>query len=158
MLEDLKVGRRGKCLWRFRWRSGELRADLPIFQSPEMQINTYYMKPIHFVSADEAVKVVKSGDHIHFSSVSCFPQILADALCRRGENGELQNVRIHHLHTEGNAPTLRNVSTACSSPNRSSWVPMCAKMCKLAGPTIFPSSLVRLRHFIERRYSPATWL
>ncbi len=69
-----------------------------------MQINTYYMKPIHFVSADEAVKVVKSGDHIHFSSVSCFPQILADALCRRGENGELQNVRIHHLHTEGNAP------------------------------------------------------
>ncbi|MBQ0015775.1 MAG: acetyl-CoA hydrolase/transferase family protein [Bacteroidales bacterium] len=62
------------------------------------------MKPIHFVSADEAVKVVKSGDHIHFSSVSSFPQVLAEALCRRGDNGDLRNVRIHHLHTEGLAP------------------------------------------------------
>lgn len=62
------------------------------------------MKPIHFISADEAVKVVKSGDHIHFSSVASFPQVLVEALCRRGETGELQNVRIHHLHTEGNAP------------------------------------------------------
>ncbi len=62
------------------------------------------MKPIHFVSADEAVKVVKSNDHIHFSSVSCCPQVLVEALCRRGESGELKNVRIHHLHTEGIAP------------------------------------------------------
>ncbi|MDE6870986.1 MAG: 4-hydroxybutyrate CoA-transferase [Bacteroidales bacterium] len=59
---------------------------------------------IHFVSADEAVKVVKSGDHVHLSSVASAPKILIDALCRRGENGELKNVRIHHLHTEGPAP------------------------------------------------------
>ncbi|MCQ2297690.1 MAG: 4-hydroxybutyrate CoA-transferase [Bacteroidales bacterium] len=61
------------------------------------------MKPIRFVSADEAVKAVKSGDHVHFSGVAGFPQILADALCRRGENGDLRDVRIHHLHTEGRA-------------------------------------------------------
>ncbi|MCM1501247.1 MAG: 4-hydroxybutyrate CoA-transferase [Bacteroidales bacterium] len=59
---------------------------------------------IHFVSADEAVKVVKSGDHVHLSSVASAPKILIDALCRRGENGELRDVRIHHLHTEGPAP------------------------------------------------------
>ncbi|MDE7126391.1 MAG: hypothetical protein K2O58_00625 [Bacteroidales bacterium] len=59
---------------------------------------------IHFVSADEAVKVVKSGDHVHLSSVASAPKILIDALCRRGENGDLKNVRIHHLHTEGPAP------------------------------------------------------
>lgn len=59
---------------------------------------------IHFVSADEAVKVVKSGDHIHFSSVACAPKILIDALCRRGDAGELRDVKIHHLHTEGPAP------------------------------------------------------
>ena len=59
---------------------------------------------IKFISADEAVKVVKSGDHIHLSSVACSPKILIDALCRRGESGELRNVRIHHLHTEGPAP------------------------------------------------------
>lgn len=62
------------------------------------------LKPIHFVSAEEAVKVVKSGDHIHFSSVASAPHQLIEALCRRGENGELQDVRIHHLHTEGSAP------------------------------------------------------
>lgn len=62
------------------------------------------MKPIKFVSADEAVKVVKSGDHIHFSSVSAYPVILGEALARRGDTGELKDVRIHHLHTEGYAP------------------------------------------------------
>lgn len=56
------------------------------------------------ISADEAVKVVKSGDHIHFSSVASAPKILIDALCRRGDAGELRNVKIHHLHTEGAAP------------------------------------------------------
>ena len=61
-------------------------------------------KDIHFVSAEEAVKVVKSGDHIHLSSVASAPQVLIKALCSRGEAGELQDVRIHHLHTEGDAP------------------------------------------------------
>ena len=62
------------------------------------------MADIKFVSADEAVKVVKSGDHIHFSSVASAPKVLIDALCRRGDAGELHDVKIHHLHTEGPAP------------------------------------------------------
>ena len=61
-------------------------------------------KEIKFVSAQEAVKVVKSGDHIHLSSVASAPRILIDALCERGDRGELKDVRIHHLHTEGAAP------------------------------------------------------
>ena len=56
------------------------------------------------VSAEEAVKVVKSGDHVHFSSVASAPQVLIDALCARGDAGELKGVHIHHLHTEGPAP------------------------------------------------------
>ena len=59
---------------------------------------------IKFVSADEAVKVIKSGDHVHLSSVASAPQCLINAMCKRGENGELKNVHIHHLHTEGPAP------------------------------------------------------
>ncbi|MCL2502025.1 MAG: 4-hydroxybutyrate CoA-transferase [Bacteroidales bacterium] len=64
------------------------------------------MIPQHFkfVSADEAVRAVQSGDHIHLSSVASAPKVLIDALCRRGDAGELRNVYIHHLHTEGNAP------------------------------------------------------
>ena len=56
------------------------------------------------VSAEDAVKVIKSGDHVHISSVSSVPQCLVKALCDRGRAGELKNVYIHHLHTEGAAP------------------------------------------------------
>ena len=62
------------------------------------------MKQIKFVSADEAVKVVKSHDHIHLSSVASVPHVLIEALVRRADAGELQDVRFHHFHTEGPAP------------------------------------------------------
>lgn len=62
------------------------------------------MKAIHIVSPQEAVKVVKSGDHIHLSSVASAPQCLIKALLARGDAGELKDVHIHHLHTEGPAP------------------------------------------------------
>lgn len=61
-------------------------------------------KEIRFVPADEAVRSVKSGDHVHLSSVASAPQVLIEALCRRGRAGEIRDVRIHHLHTEGQAP------------------------------------------------------
>ena len=61
-------------------------------------------KPIHFISADEAVRVIKSGDHVHLSSVANAPQCLIKAMCERGRNHEFENVHIHHLHTEGDAP------------------------------------------------------
>lgn len=59
---------------------------------------------VKFVTAEEAVKVVKSGDHIHMSSVAAAPKVLIDALCKRGDAKEFNDVRIHHLHTEGEAP------------------------------------------------------
>lgn len=62
------------------------------------------MKTIKIISPEEAVKVVKSGDHIHLSSVASAPQCLIKALMARGERGELKDVHIHHLHTEGPAP------------------------------------------------------
>ena len=76
----------------------------PTKRRVKYQLSTNMHKDIHFVSADEAVKVVKSGDHIHFSSVAAAPKVLIDALCRRGDAGELRDVKIHHLHTEGPAP------------------------------------------------------
>lgn len=55
-------------------------------------------------TAEDAVKVIKSGDHVHLSSVASAPQILINAMCARGDAGELKGVHIHHLHTEGPAP------------------------------------------------------
>ncbi|MBO5634916.1 MAG: acetyl-CoA hydrolase/transferase family protein [Bacteroidales bacterium] len=62
------------------------------------------MKEIHYVSADEAVSAVRSGDHIHLGSVASVPHILIDALVRRAEAGEVEDLHFHHFHTEGAAP------------------------------------------------------
>ena len=59
---------------------------------------------IKFVTAEEAVKVIKSGDHVHLSSVASAPQCLIKAMCARGDNHELRDEHVHHLHTEGPAP------------------------------------------------------
>ena len=59
--------------------------------------------PIKFTTPEEAVKVIKSGDHVHLSSVASVPQVLVCAMAERGKAGELHDVKIHHLHTEGDA-------------------------------------------------------
>jgi acyl-CoA hydrolase len=59
---------------------------------------------IKFTSAEEAVKVIKSNDRVHLSSVAVTPHHLIDAMVARGKNGEFKNVRVQHIHTEGPAP------------------------------------------------------
>ena len=60
------------------------------------------MGGINFISADEAVRSVRSGDHIHLSSIASVPHILIEALVRRA--GSLKDLHFHHFHTEGPAP------------------------------------------------------
>ena len=55
-----------------------------------------------FISADQAVCAVRSGDHIHLSSIASVPHILIEALCKRAP--DLRDVHFHHFHTEGPAP------------------------------------------------------
>ncbi|MFN3640078.1 MAG: acetyl-CoA hydrolase/transferase family protein [Flavobacterium sp.] len=55
-----------------------------------------------YVSAEEAVKVVKSGDRVYVQAAAATPTILTKALSER--YAELRNVEICHLHTEGEAP------------------------------------------------------
>ena len=63
-----------------------------------------YAQPLPFVSADEAVSHIKSHSHIHLSSVASVPHVLIQALCRRADAGEIEDLRFHHFHTEGPAP------------------------------------------------------
>jgi acyl-CoA hydrolase len=60
------------------------------------------MSKIPYISAREAVRAVRSGDHVHLSSVASVPQILIEALAERAS--ELEDVHFHHFHTEGAAP------------------------------------------------------
>ena len=54
-----------------------------------------------YVSAAEAVKIVKSGDRIYLQAAAAAPTVLTNALTERAS--ELKNVEICHLHTEGPA-------------------------------------------------------
>ncbi len=56
---------------------------------------------IHTIEADEAVKIVKSGDRLHWPCVAAAPELLIQALVNRAS--ELENVHITHLYTEGYA-------------------------------------------------------
>lgn len=78
--------------------------NIPIFGGINCDNTHYNMKQIKFVTAEEAVKVVKSNDRIHMHSVAVTPHPLINALVERGRNKELRNVRIQHIHTEGPAP------------------------------------------------------
>lgn len=54
-----------------------------------------------YISAEEAVKLVKSGDRVYLQAAAATPTVLANALTERAS--ELRNVEICHLHTEGEA-------------------------------------------------------
>lgn len=54
-----------------------------------------------YVSAEEAVKIIKSDDRIYVQAAAATPTILTKALTERAS--ELRNVEICHLHTEGEA-------------------------------------------------------
>lgn len=58
-----------------------------------------------YVSAAEAVKVVKSGDRVYVQAAAATPSVLTKALSERAS--ELKNVEICHLHTEGEASYAR---------------------------------------------------
>ncbi len=59
------------------------------------------MKQIKYITAEEAVKVVKTNDRVHLSSVAVTPHALIKPLVERGRKKEFKNVKIQHLHIEG---------------------------------------------------------
>lgn len=62
------------------------------------------------MTAQEAVKLIKSGDRVLIQGGSATPQALIHAMVARAP--ELRNVELVHLHTEGacgyTAPELRD--------------------------------------------------
>lgn len=61
-------------------------------------------KELKIVSFVEAAKSIKSGDRVHLHSVALAPHKFIAEMCNRGRAGELNNVTIQHIHTEGPAP------------------------------------------------------
>jgi acyl-CoA hydrolase len=55
-----------------------------------------------YVTAAEAVQVIKSADRVYVHAAAATPTILTKAMAERAS--ELRNVEVCHLHTEGDAP------------------------------------------------------
>mgnify|MGYP001404402997 FL=1 len=55
-----------------------------------------------YVSAEEAVGSIRSGDRVFIHGVAAAPQVLIEAMVAR--SGDLKDVELVHLHTEGRAP------------------------------------------------------
>jgi acyl-CoA hydrolase len=53
----------------------------------------------NYMTADEAVKLIKSGDRVLVQAASATPQTLLKAMTKRAP--ELRNVEVVHIHTEG---------------------------------------------------------
>jgi 4-hydroxybutyrate CoA-transferase len=58
-----------------------------------------------YVSADEAVKIIKSGERVYVHSNSAYPKTLIDAMVRRKD--ELFDVEICHLMVIGDTPYMK---------------------------------------------------
>ncbi len=54
------------------------------------------------VSPEEAVSLIKSGDKVFVHSAAAAPQVLIEAMAKRGK--ELSGVEVLHLHTDAEAP------------------------------------------------------
>jgi len=57
---------------------------------------------MNILSAENAVQLIRSNDHIYIHTAAAAPQQLVKAMTAR--HHELKNVNIYHLHTEGVAP------------------------------------------------------
>jgi len=57
---------------------------------------------LSFVSADDAVSVIESGDRVFVHSAAATPKLLVDAMTRQAPR--LRNVQIVSIHTEWDAP------------------------------------------------------
>jgi 4-hydroxybutyrate CoA-transferase len=63
------------------------------------------MKNAQITTAEQALAVIQSNDHIFIHSVAAAPQHLIEAMVAR--HAELKNVQLYHLHTEGSAPYVQ---------------------------------------------------
>lgn len=54
-----------------------------------------------YITAEEALQQVRSGDHLHWSCAAGAPEHLIKELVARGERRELRDIHITHLYTEG---------------------------------------------------------
>lgn len=59
---------------------------------------------VNYMTADEAVRLIKSGDHVFIQGSTSIPEVLVEAMARRGN--ELRNVRLYQGFAVAKGPAL----------------------------------------------------
>jgi len=84
-------------------------------RTKEITLNTfkrslysYCNEPAHplnkeprWMSAEESMQFVKSGDTVFIQGAAATPRVLVPALAEHGKKNGLKGVKVHHIHTEG---------------------------------------------------------
>lgn len=72
---------------------------------------------VNYMTADEAVSLIKSGDHVFIQGSTSIPEVLVEAMARRGN--ELRNVRLYQgfAVAKGPAPYCREESADAFYPD-----------------------------------------
>ena len=107
---ESEAGRGGACKVIFGacWRS-RLCKEEAILESLATVTNLFtrgpvyfFWRPMKYVSAEESVAIIKSGDRVFIHTAAAAPQQLIKAMTDRAP--DLLSVEVIHLHTEGEAP------------------------------------------------------
>lgn len=88
----------------------QCRASKTSFNILKRSLYSYCNEPAHpttkeprWMSAEEAMNYVNSGDTVFIQGAAATPRGLVPALAEHGKKKNLKGVKIHHIHTEGAA-------------------------------------------------------
>lgn len=88
--------------------------SLPYYVNLRRSLYSYCNEPAHpvhdkqpkWMSPEEAMQFVKSGDEVFVQGAAATPRILVPALAEHGKKNKLKDVKVHHIHTEGKGEYL----------------------------------------------------
>jgi acyl-CoA hydrolase len=119
-------------------------------QTATIKMNT--MKLAEKITAIEAARKVKSGDHVFIHGASAIPQALVNALAE--VSGDLQYVRLYHLHLNGSFPLIGEEFRGIFSDNSFFMGDNVRQAVREKRADYIPVSLAELPLLLRRRVVP----
>ncbi|MFM8372491.1 MAG: acetyl-CoA hydrolase/transferase family protein, partial [Bacteroidota bacterium] len=110
------------------------------------------MKLAEKITAIEAARKVKSGDHVFIHGASAIPQALVNALAE--VSGDLQYVRLYHLHLNGSFPLIGEEFRGIFSDNSFFMGDNVRQAVREKRADYIPVSLAELPLLLRRRVVP----
>ena len=92
---------RVSCMNVERLLSFQMRSVASVPDSHVVLRKSKFARQPKSMSADEAIQVIKSGHSVYVHGGAATPIHLLDALCNYADNSKIRDVRLNHIHLEG---------------------------------------------------------